>query len=265
MAALLARARESSLRAVDAGILAGLDPDGTVVVVPTVALASLPWRALPSLRDQPVVAAPSVTAWVRRGTGSDRPVSVAALVGPGLPRGRDEVDAVARAWGRHTGVGAVTTTPGYAVSAEVRSALASSSVVHLAAHGHHVDQSPLFSSLDVADGPLFAHELAAPVAAELVILSACDVGRSRGRVGDEPLGLAAALLILGVQCVVAATSPVHDAVAAAAMGDLHERLVDGADVATALQQTARQVEGAESFCAYGSTWARPEPAGAEIR
>ena len=183
----------------------------------------------------------------------------------GLPRARDEVDAVARAWGRHTGVGSVTTTPGYAADADVRSALASSSVVHLAAHGHHVDQSPLFSSLDVADGPVFAHELAAPVAAELVILSACDVGRSRGRVGDEPLGLAAALLILGVQCVVAATSPVHDVVAAAAMGDLHERLVDGTDVATALQQTARQVEGGESFCAYGSTWARPQMVGPAVR
>ncbi|MFW5470888.1 CHAT domain-containing protein [Knoellia sp. CPCC 206435] len=257
MAAFLRQARDSSLRGVDETLLRGLDPDGTVVVVPTVALASLPWRALPSLREHPVVAAPSVTAWVRRGVGSARPPTVTALVGPGLPRGRAEVDAVARAWGRHTGAGAVTTTPTYAVSADVRSALASSSVVHLAAHGHHVDQSPLFSSLDVADGPVFAHELAAPVAAELVVLSACDVGRSRGRTGDEPLGLAAALLILGVQCVVAATNPVHDDVAAAAMVDLHQRLVDGTDVATALQQTARAVEGAESFCAYGSTWSRP--------
>lgn len=86
------------------------------------------------------------------------------------------------------------------------------------------------------------------------MLSACDVGRSRGRPGDEPLGLAAALLGLGAQCVVAATNPVHDEVAAAAMVDLHERLVDGTDVATALQRTASSVSGAEAFCAYGSTW-----------
>ncbi|KGN37332.1 CHAT domain-containing protein, partial [Knoellia aerolata] len=256
MAAFLRAARAASLRDVDTALLGGLEPDGTVVVVPTVALASLPWRALPSLADHPVVASPSVTAWVRRGVASHRPTTVAALVGPGLPRGREEVDAVARVWERHTGVGAVTTTPGYAVSADVRSALATSSVVHLAAHGHHADQSPLFSSLDVADGPVFAHELAAPVAAELVVLSACDVGRSRGRAGDEPLGLAAALLILGVQCVVAATNPVPDDVAAAAMVDLHHRLVDGTDVATALRTTAREVEGAEAFCAYGSTWSR---------
>ena len=256
MATFLARARRSSLRDLDAALLGGLDPDGTVVVIPTVGLASVPWRALPSLADHPVVAAPSVTAWARRATTSSLTPTVAALAGPGLPHARAEVDAVAQAWGRHTGAVGVSTTPAYAVSADVRSALASSSIVHLAAHGHHVDQSPLFSSLDVADGPVFAHELAAPVQAELVILSACDVGRSRGRPGDEPLGLAAALLILGVQCVVAATNPVHDDVAAAAMVELHQRLVEGTDVATALQQTARAVEGAEAFCAYGSTWSR---------
>ena len=257
MAAFLARARESSLREVDALLLQGVQLTGTVVVVPTVALAALPWRALPSLREHPVVAAPSATAWVRRPVAAGREPVVASLSGPGLPRGREEVQAVAQAWGRHTEAFSGSTTNGYAVSADVRSALASASVVHLAAHGHHVDQSPLFSSLDMADGPVFAHELRAPLAAELVVLSACDVGRSRGRTGDEPLGLAAALLGLGVQCVVAATNPVHDDVAAAAMVDLHDRLVAGTDVATALQQTAAAVPGAEAFCAYGSTWSRP--------
>ena len=256
MAAFLARARESSLREVDALLFRGVDLAGTVVVVPTVALASLPWRALPSLRDHPVVAAPSATAWVRRPVTAGRAPVVAALSGPGLPRALEEVRSVAQAWGRHTGAGSGTTTNGYAVSGDVRSALSTASVVHLAAHGHHVDQSPLFSSLDLADGPVFAHELRAPLAAELVVLSACDVGRSRGRPGDEPLGLAAALLGLGAQCVVAATNPVHDEVAAAAMVDLHQRLVGGADVATALQQTAVAVPGAEAFCAYGSTWSR---------
>lgn len=256
MAAFVAQARDSSVREIDELLLRGLDLAGTVVIVPTVALAALPWRALPSLRRHPVVAAPSVTAWVRRPVGARREPVVAALAGPGLPRAREEVRSVTEAWGRHTEPRSATTTNGYAVSTDVRTALASASVVHLAAHGHHVDQSPLFSSLDMADGPVFAHELRAPLAAELVILSACDVGRSRGRVGDEPLGLAAALLGLGVQCVVAATNPVHDDVAAAAMVDLHRRLVDGVDVATALRDTAAEVDGAEAFCAYGSTWSR---------
>lgn len=278
MATFLARAREASLREVDGLLLRGVDLSGTVVVVPTVGLASLPWRALPTLREHPVVAAPSATAWVRRPVTARAEPTVAALSGPGLPRAREEVRGVAEAWGRHTGDGPrdgastggssrdgarsdrwgpVVVAEGAAVTADVRSALASAGVVHLAAHGHHVDQSPLFSSLDLADGPVFAHELRAPLAAELVVLSACDVGRSRGRPGDEPLGLAAALLGLGVQCVVAATNPVHDDVAAAAMVDLHGRLVAGDDVASALRLTAEAVPGAEAFCAYGSTWYRP--------
>jgi len=258
MATFLARARESSLRRVDEMLLGGLDLEGTVVIVPTVGLASTPWRALPSLRDHPVVATPSVTAWALRGVTGHRAPEVVALAGPGLPRAHEEVRGVAKAWGRHTRIDSVTTTTAYAGSADVRAALASASVVHLAAHGHHVDQSPLFSSLDMGDGPVFAHELTAPLAAELVILSACDVGRSRGRVGDEPLGLAAALLSLGVQTVVAATNPVPDGVAAASMTDLHRRLAAGTDVATALQQTTAEVPGAEAFCAYGNTWSRPE-------
>ncbi|WP_353952240.1 CHAT domain-containing protein [Knoellia sp. S7-12] len=256
MAAFLAGARESSVHRVDEMLLGGLDlASGTVVIVPTVGLASIPWRALPALRNSPVIAAPSVTAWARRGVTAGRSPDVVALAGPGLPRAQGEVSAVEKAWGRHTKSPSATTTTGYAVSADVRSALTSASVVHLAAHGHHVDQSPLFSSLDMGDGPVFAHELTSPLAAELVILSACDVGRSRGRTGDEPLGLAAALLSLGVQCVVAATNPIHDDVAAAAMCELHERLVAGTDVATALREVAANVAGAEAFCAYGNTWA----------
>ena len=254
MAAFLGQARERSLLEVDRALFGGVQVEGTVVVVPTTALASLPWRTLPSLAPHPVVAAPSVTAWVRRPTLATRNPSVVALAGPGLPRAQEEVSGVSKAWGRHTGSAGGTTHSGYAVTSDVRDALASASVVHLAAHGHHVDQSPLFSSLDLADGPVFAHELHAPLAAELVILSACDVGRTRGQAGDEPLGLAAALLSLGVQCVVAATNPVRDDVAAAAMVDLHQRLAAGTDVAAALRDTAAHVPGAEAFCAYGSTW-----------
>ena len=256
MATFLGRARERSLLALDRALLESVQADGTVVIVPTTGLASLPWRALPSLVAHPVVAAPSVTAWIRRPTGSTRRPSVVALAGPGLPRAHEEVGDVGKAWGRHTGSASGTTQSGYAVAADVRDALGTASVVHLAAHGHHVDQSPLFSSLDMADGPVFAHELRAPLAAELVVLSACDVGRTRGRAGDEPLGLAAALLSLGVQCVVAATNPVHDEVAATAMVDLHQRLAAGTDVATALRDTAAHVPGAEAFCAYGNTWSR---------
>jgi CHAT domain-containing protein len=58
--------------------------------------------------------------------------------------------------------------------------MAQADLVHVAAHGTHQADSPLFSSLRLADGPVFAHELDADtVRASHVVLSACEVGRSR--------------------------------------------------------------------------------------
>ena len=102
-------------------------------------------------------------------------------------------------------------------------------MVHVAAHGTHQTQSPLFSSLALHDGPVFAHELQPTgVAAEHVVLSACDVGSATFRPGDEQLGLAASIFSLGAGSVVAATAPIPDDVAAAVMTAHHESLARGA-------------------------------------
>ena len=76
----------------------------------------------------------------------------------------------------------------------------------------------------MADGPVFAHEFPRPVAAEHVSLSACDVGQFSTRPGDEPLGLAIALISLGATSVLGAVAPVADHVAADAMVAYHRLL-----------------------------------------
>jgi CHAT domain-containing protein len=101
-------------------------------------------------------------------------------------------------------------------------------VVHVAAHGTHQVQSPLFSSVHLHDGPVFAHELqAAGVRARHVVLSACEVGSATFRPGEEQLGLAAAVLSLGARSAVAAVSPVPDEVAADTMVRHHRALARG--------------------------------------
>ena len=103
---------------------------------------------------------------------------------------------------RHTGTGRVAT------GEQLRSALARATIVHVAAHGIHQDESPLFSSVVMGDGPVFAHEFQrSGVGAEHVVLSSCEVGRTHVRVGDEALGLTASLLATGVRSVVAAVGP----------------------------------------------------------
>jgi CHAT domain-containing protein len=183
---------------------------------------------------------------------------VAALYGPGLARTGPEIRAVRAFWSADQ----VATAGRPATSDEVVSALGRARVVHLAAHGIHEAQSPLFSSVRLADGPVFAHEFPRPVAAEHVSLAACDVGQFSTRPGDEPLGLAIALMALGATSVLAAVSPVADSVAADAMVAYHRVLATGADAAEAWAGVVRDHPAAGVFCLYGSDWSatRSEPA-----
>ncbi|MGB7423522.1 MAG: CHAT domain-containing protein, partial [Ornithinimicrobium sp.] len=136
------------------------------------------------------------------------------------------------------------------------SAFEDADLVHVAAHGEHHTQNPLFSSLRLRDGSLFAHEMEGHrLRASLVVLSACESGRTSVRRGEEALGLTASLLALGVGSVVAAASPVPDATAHDVMGDYHRQLAAGLDSATALARSTADsdVLGA-SFTSFGSPW-----------
>lgn len=252
---VLDRAVRSSLATVDRW----LNPEGTtagrVVVVPSRSLAGVPWSLLPSLLGRPVTVAPSLTRWVR-GPVRVEPVAVqvraSALYGPGLSRTESEIRAIREVWRGDERDDGTASRP--ASSDEVLQALSSSQVVHLAAHGVHEGESPLFSCVQMADGPVFAHEFPRPVAAEHVSLSACDVGRFSTRAGDEPLGLAIALLSLGATSVLAAVAPVADDLAADTMVRYHRLLAAGGDAAASWAQVVDAEPAAGVFCLYGSDW-----------
>ncbi|MEO7422421.1 MAG: CHAT domain-containing protein [Ornithinibacter sp.] len=255
MTPVLDRAVRSSLEAVDRW----LNPEGTtvgrVVVVPSRSLAGVPWSLMPSLLGRPVTVAPSLTRWVRGPVRIQPPaaqVRASALYGPGLSRTETEIRSIRDIWRGDEPDDGTASRP--ASSDEVLLALSSSRVVHLAAHGVHEGQSPLFSCVQMADGPVFAHEFPRPVAAEHVSLSACDVGRFSTRAGDEPLGLAIALLSLGATSVLAAVAPVADDLAADTMVRYHRLLAAGADAADAWAEVVDAEPAAGVFCLYGSDW-----------
>lgn len=204
-----------------------------LVLVTCPEVSALPWALLPSLAGRPLTIARSLTAFARRelpdptaSTDTTRPCTrVRVSVGPGLARGRGEGDAVVATWSRCEADADVERSPR---AADLVRALSGSGVVHVAAHGTHQPQSPLFSSLALHDGPVFAHELQPTgVAADHVVLSACEVGTASFRPGDEQLGLAASMLSLGARSVVAAVAPVPDDVAADVMTRHHEGLARG--------------------------------------
>ncbi|KAB7743234.1 CHAT domain-containing protein [Nostocoides sp. F2B08] len=252
--AMLRRARAESaarLGEVLLGALPEVADHDRLVIAPNQTLHAVAWNSLPQVGQRPVTVTPSATRWDRH--RAETPVAVERLgahLGPGLSGARDEVSRIACLWGER-GVGAAAPPEGSSTG-DVAHSLASDDVVHVAAHGHHSGDDPLFSSLRLCDGPLFAHELVHDVRAQHVVLSACDVGRAQVRVGGEALGMTAALLAFGVRCVVAAVAPIADEASAAASVAYHERLARGQDAAAALAAAVSETPGAEPLVAFGS-------------
>ena len=237
--------------------------DERVLVVPTGRLATLPWGSLPSLRTRPVVVAPSASTWLSASTGPSAPVpatsgpaeapTVAVFAGPGLARSEEEAKAVGEAW-----AGSVVRTGPQAGPAELIDAMGHASVVHVAAHGEHQAENPLFSSIRLTDGPVFAYEFDQTArGAEHVVLSACELGQATIRPGDEALGLTSVLLHLGTRSVVAGVARVHDDVAADVMIRYHVALAAGVDSARALADAcAAETDRPAPFTCFGATWSR---------
>ncbi len=230
--------------------------DGEVVVSCSGPLAVLPWTLLPSRLGLPTVVTPGAGSWLR-GLAVPRPHRpvLAALAGPGLHESEKEARDVAASWGS-----ADLLVGDEATTTAARGALARADLLHVAAHGTHRGDSPLFSSVRMADGALYAYELDAEEGMPgCVTLSACEAGLVTLRAGDEGLGLTHVLLHLGVASVVAGVARVRDDVAATTMRHLHEAMAGGASSAQALATAqAAAAEDPDSvpapFVTFGSAW-----------
>lgn len=224
--------------------------DRPLVVVPAGPLHTLPWSALPYLRERPVSVAAGAAAWLaarrRAGGGAGHGVGrgVVAAAGPALEHAGAEVRQVLA---RHPGAREVPGRTG-----PVLAALAEADVFHLAAHGVFHARSPLLSSITLADGPLMAYDLLGVTRpARLVVLSACDTGMARTPCEGAPLGLAGTFLSRGTACVVAGLVPVRDDEALALMTLFHEQLAAGHPPAQALA-VATAKTGVLGFTCFGA-------------
>ena len=208
-----------------------------VVIVPVGALASVPWGMLPGLRGRPVTVCPSASSWLaawRTAEVAARAAAPVLVAGPGLRHAVPEISEIAAVYpGCQPLVAAAAT-----VDATLR-ALDGAPLAHLAAHGYHDRENVLFSRLDLADGPLVAYDIQRlSEAPRHVVLSACDVGRTVVRPGDEVLGFTAALLHLGTSTVISSVSRVADETALGIMTAYHRALSAGSRPAEALALAA---------------------------
>jgi tetratricopeptide (TPR) repeat protein len=222
----------------DALLLRPLDLlDGPVVISPIAGLHDLPWGLLPSLRERSFVLAPSVALWKRcREVATGVPGRALSVGGPGLPFADVEAERVAQQYSAST----VQAGPRASVAA-VASAMGAADVVHFACHGRFSAENPMFSSLLVADGPMFVYDLerVAP-SPKVIVLSACHAGAHATPTGREILGLTASLLAAGPRAVIAATVPIPDTLGTVdVMVRLHAGLAVGRSPADALRDARR--------------------------
>ncbi len=173
---------------------------------------------------------------------------VVVIAGPRLDDGPGEVDAV-----RSTFTGARTLVGSDATVAAALDLLATADIAHVACHGHFRSDSPMFSSLELVDGPLTVYDLESLGAPpRVVVLPACNAGIAAVSVGDELIGTASALLGIGVGHVVAPVTIVNDLATVDVMRSFHRHLRDGADPAVALARTRTEVSASDSPPAHAA-------------
>ncbi len=217
--------------------------DRRLVLVPTGTLHSVPWSVLPSRAGRALTVAPSARVWhraatARVGPGLNRVVLVA---GPGLEHAAAEVRALSRRY-----PGATTLIGDEATCGAVCAALDGADLAHLAAHGRFRSDNPLFSCVELANGPATVYDLEAlREAPQVLVLSACESAMAVVRPGDELMGLSAAVLALGTRALVASVFPVPDEATRPLMLAFHGGLRAGLAPAEALARAQVRLTGGD--------------------
>ncbi|AYF98110.1 CHAT domain-containing protein [Protaetiibacter intestinalis] len=221
-----------------------------LVLTPAGALAGIPWPLLPGADGRPLVVAESAARWLAL-RGAPGAVGTAGFAsGPGVARADAELDASAASWAPDARV-----VRHEADAAEVTEVASRVELLHIAAHGRHSAEHPLFSGFELADGPWFGYDIdqLARVPA-VVIMSACELGRSSSRWGLEALGMARAWLHAGTRSVVASPAAVADVAASEVLPAVHRELARGAGVADALSAATSATGFRTPLLVRGAGW-----------
>ena len=231
---------------------------GPVAVVGDSMLSNVLWSLLP-MGEHDLSLTASGRNWMASTHQRDRPARPAVVLvsGPRLEASEHEVHQIAAAYENSTVLRGSEATVG-----NVLEAFAQADLVHIASHGVFRSESPMFSRLELADGPLTIYDLERlERLPPLVVLSACEAAASRLYPSGGALGTAAALTALGARTVVAPLQPIADSATKHHMVSFHQHLLQGATAAGALRlataeavnnDDADRISVAASFVAFGA-------------
>ena len=125
--------------------------------------AIVPWALLPGLAGRAVSVSPSVTAAVTgfgRRPGTTYRRGVLAVAGPEVPHGGTRGGERGRRLSRRDDDRIRSLTGTAATGRAVLDAIPAGGLLHIAAHGHHEPDNPLFSGVLLADGLLYGYDVA---------------------------------------------------------------------------------------------------------
>jgi CHAT domain-containing protein len=132
---------------------------------------------------------------------------------------------------------AVLLRNGAATVSNCLAALDGASLAHVAAHGQFRPDSPMFSAMELDDGPLTVHDFERlNRAPHRLVLSACDSGVMAPVGAGELLGLASALLSMGTAGIFSSVALVNDEATAELMINVHQGLDEVDDLAQVMLQ-----------------------------
>jgi CHAT domain-containing protein/Tfp pilus assembly protein PilF len=249
-----------------------------LVVAPHAELHYLPFAALLDtarrflIQRYEVTTTPSASVWLAlggrsessRGEGGGGMLALAPRP-DALPASRREVATIAQLTGARVLSGSSATEAAFRREAPGRR------VIHLATYGVLNKRNPLFSYVQLApdeedDGRLEVHEVfGLDLAADLVVLSACETGVGSGSLtdvpaGDDWVGLTRGFLQAGAAQVVATLWLVDDWATAGLMEQFYTSYATDADPARALARAQRAMLS-ESATAHPFYWAGFEAVG----
>lgn len=250
MAELVQRSLKERVAVLSAALMdpvADLIGDRRVVLTVPGILDGIPWALLPALYGRPFAVATSASQWLASRDGA--PLRRAAFAaGPRVARAGEEVAQASSAWPN-----AVTLGDEGASVAAVTEAAERADLLHVAAHGRHSHEHPMFSGLELADGTLFGYDIdLIENVPDTVILSACEVGRSSVRWGEEAIGMTRVWLHAGARCVVAAPVVVADDDACELLAAMHEGLAAGIPPSVALAEASERTGIVAPFQVHGA-------------
>ncbi len=216
----------------------------SLIVIPTGSLFSVPFSALRFddeylIERHAVSLAPSASMWLGLAGRKAQKNLNAAVIGhsdDAIPFAEEEAREVAAILNSKKALtGPAATTEGFKLAAE------SAGLLHIACHGLFRADTPMYSSLQLADGRVTAADVAKMrLNAELVTLSACETGRSEIVGGDEMLGLARGFLAAGASGLVMSLWNVSDRHTIGLMREFYRAMQRSANAEASLQST--QVE-----------------------